>query len=152
LPPESTRRQSPAEGYAGRVDPLDPPSSSFKTRTGLRRIAAATLCSINGLRAAWRHEAAFRQEVVAGILLVPIALWLAPGALQAAAMIGVIALVWIVELLNSAIETVADSVSLEWHPLIGRAKDIGSAAVMISLLLAAGVWAVILWPVLVGTG
>ena len=107
-------------------------------------------CSINGLSAAWRHEASFRQEVVLGVLLVPVAAWLAPTSLQAAAMIGTIALVWLVELLNSAIETVADAVSVEWHPLIGRAKDIGSAAVLISLMLAAGVWLAVLWPVLAG--
>jgi diacylglycerol kinase (ATP) len=128
------------------------PAPSFKSRGGLKRLIGATACSINGLAAAWRHEASFRQEVVLGVLLVPIAAWLAPTGIQAAALIAAIAFVWLVELLNSAIETVADSVSLEWNPLIGRAKDIGSAAVLISLMLAVGVWLAVLWPVLAGRG
>lgn len=107
---------------------------------------------MKGLVAAWRHEASFRQEVIVGILLVPLAAWLAPTAVQAMVLIGAIIFVWVVELVNSAIEALADAVSLELHPLIGRAKDIGSAAVMLSLLLAAGVWLVVLWPVLTGRG
>jgi diacylglycerol kinase (ATP) len=128
------------------------PASSFKSRGGLKRLVTATACSMKGLVAAWRHEASFRQEVIVGILLVPLAAWLAPTAVQAMVLIGAIIFVWVVELVNSAIEALADAVSLELHPLIGRAKDIGSAAVMLSLLLAAGVWLVVLWPVLTGRG
>lgn len=123
--------------------PADPP---FKSRGGLRRIAHAAGYSWAGLRAAWRHEAAFRQELAVGVPLVLLALVLAPGRWQALAMIASIVLVWIVELLNSAIEWLADAISVERHPMLGRAKDLGSAAVMLSLVLAAGVWGVALWP------
>jgi diacylglycerol kinase (ATP) len=75
-----------------------------------------------------------------------LACWIAPGRWQALAMVGSIVLVWIVELLNSAVEALADALSIEHHPLLGRAKDLGSAAVMLSLLLAGGTWAVALWP------
>ena len=124
--------------------------SSFKSRGYFRRLLAAASYSSSGLAAAWRHEASFRFEVVLGLLLVPVAAWLAPTTLQALVLVGAIVFVWLVELVNSAIETLADAVSLESHPLIGRAKDIGSAAVLLSLLLAAGVWLAVLWPVLTG--
>jgi diacylglycerol kinase (ATP) len=126
------------------------PASPFKSRSGLKRLRAAAAFSMKGLGAAWRHEASFRQEVMVGIVLAPVAAWLAPTTLQALALMGAIVFVWLVELLNSAIETVADAVSTERHPLIGRAKDIGSAAVLLSLLLAVGVWLAVLWPVLTG--
>jgi diacylglycerol kinase (ATP) len=126
--------------------------SRFKSRGGFRRLAAATSYSLQGLAAAWRHEASFRLEVLLGLLLVPMALWLAPSALQALVLIGTILFVWLVELLNSAIENLADAVTIERNPLIGRAKDIGSAAVLLSLVLAAGVWLAILWPVFAGHG
>lgn len=122
------------------------PVSSFKSKGGFKRLAAATSYSMKGFAAAWRHEASFRQEIVAGLLLVPVAAWLAPSPVHALAMIGAIVFVWLVELLNSAIEALADAVSLESHPLIGRAKDLGSAAVLLSLVLAAGVWLAMLWP------
>ena len=111
------------------------PVSGFKSRGGFKRLAAA-----------WKNEASFRLEVVLGVLLVPIAAWLAPTLLQAMILVGAIVFVWLVELVNSAIEALADAVSIERHPLIGRAKDIGSAAVLLSLLLAAGVWLAVLWP------
>jgi len=126
--------------------------SSFKSRGGFRRLAAATSYSLQGLAAAWRHEASFRLEVVLGLLLVPLAFWLAPTVAQALLLVGAIVFVWLVELVNSAIETLADAVSAERHPLIGRAKDIGSAAVLLSLVLAAGVWLAVLWPGLAGRG
>jgi diacylglycerol kinase (ATP) len=126
--------------------------SSFKSRGGFKRLAAATSYSLQGLAAAWRHEASFRLEVLLGLLLVPIALWLAPSPLQALVLIGTILFVWLVELLNSAIETLADAITIERNPLIGRAKDIGSAAVLLSLVLAAGVWLAILWPKFTGHG
>ena len=122
------------------------PTSSFKSKGGFKRLANATSYSMKGFAAAWRHEASFRQEIVAGLLLMPVAIWLAQSLPQALAMIGAIVFVWLVELLNSAIEAVADAVSLEDHPLIGRAKDLGSAAVLLSLLLAAAVWVAVLWP------
>ena len=122
------------------------PVSGFKSRGGFKRLAAATSYSLNGLAAAWKNEASFRLEVVLGALLVPIAAWLAPTLLQAMILVGAIVFVWLVELVNSAIEALADAVSIERHPLIGRAKDIGSAAVLLSLLLAAGVWLAVLWP------
>ena len=125
-------------------------ASSFKSRGYFRRLLAATSYSFSGLAAAWRHEASFRFEVVVGLLLVPVAAWLAPTIMQALVLVGSVVFVWLVELLNSAIETLADAVSLEHHPLIGRAKDIGSAAVMLSLVLAAGVWLAVLWPVVTG--
>ena len=122
------------------------PVSGFKSRGGFKRLAAATSYSLNGLAAAWKNEASFRLEVVLGVLLVPIAAWLAPTLLQAMILVGAIVFVWLVELVNSAIEALADAVSIERHPLIGRAKDIGSAAVLLSLLLAAGAWLAVLWP------
>jgi diacylglycerol kinase (ATP) len=125
-------------------------ASTFKSRGYFRRLGAATAYSLNGLAAAWRHEASFRFEVVLGLLLVPVAAWLAPTFLQALVLVGAIVFVWLVELVNSAIETLADAVSIERHPLIGRAKDIGSAAVLLSLVLATGVWLAVLWPVFTG--
>jgi diacylglycerol kinase (ATP) len=102
--------------------------------------------SLAGLRAAVRHESAFRQELALGLPMLLLAVWLAPGRWQLLAMVGAVVLVWIVELLNSAVEAVADAVTLERNALLGRAKDFGSAAVMLSLIFAALVWAVVLWP------
>jgi diacylglycerol kinase (ATP) len=122
------------------------PSSPFKSRPGWRRVLAAAGYSWAGLKAAVRHEAAFRQELALGIPLLALAWWLAPGRWQALALTASVVLVWIVELLNSSIEALADTVSREAHPLIGRAKDLGSAAVMGSLLLCGLTWAVVFWP------
>ena len=127
--------------------PGEGPSSPFKSRSGWRRIVAAAGYSWAGLRAAVRHESAFRQELALGVPMIALGWWLAPGRWQALALTASIVLVWIVELLNSAVEALADSISVEHHPLIGRAKDLGSAAVMCSLLLAALTWAVVFWPV-----
>jgi diacylglycerol kinase (ATP) len=121
-------------------------TSGFKSRGGLRRIVQAASYSLAGLRAAVRHEAAFRQELAIGIPLLVAVPFVAPGRWQALAMAGSIVAVWVVELLNSAIEALADALSVERHPLLGRAKDLGSAAVMLSLVFAVGVWAVVLWP------
>jgi diacylglycerol kinase (ATP) len=120
--------------------------SPFKSSGGLRRIVRATGYSLAGLRTALRHEAAFRQELAVGIPLMVLTPFIAPGKWAALAMIGTILLVLIVELLNSGIESVADAVSTDQHPLLGRAKDLGSAAVMLSLTLAGLTWAVALWP------
>jgi len=123
-----------------------PAPSPFKSHSGLRRVWNACGYSLAGLKAAVRHESAFRQELALGLPMVLLALWLAPGRWQLLALIGSVVLVWIVELLNSGIEALADAVTLNRHPLLGRAKDLGSAAVMLSLAFAATVWLVVLWP------
>jgi diacylglycerol kinase (ATP) len=120
--------------------------SAFKSRGGLRRVFNAFSYSLAGLRAAIRHEAAFRQELALGLPMIVLALFIAPGRWEALAMIASVLLVWVVELLNSAVEALADAVTVDQHPLLGRAKDLGSAAVMICLMLAAATWAVALWP------
>ena len=123
-----------------------PSESPFKSRGGLARLLAATRYSLDGLRAAWSLEAAFRQELALCAVLVPIALWLPVSRLESLALVGALALLLIVELLNSALEAVVDRVGVERHPLSKRAKDIGSAAVMVALMLVATTWAVVLWP------
>lgn len=121
----------------------DPP---LKKLTGLARLVAAGRHSVDGLHAAWRGEAAFRQELAMCAVLVPIALWLPVSRLEALALVGVLALVLIVELLNSAVEAATDRVGPELHPLAKRAKDLGSAAVLVALGLAGATWTVVLWP------
>lgn len=108
--------------------------------TGLRRIVKAMEYSIQGLRAAWQHESAFRQESIAALVLVPCAFLLAETWVQAALLIAVCFLVLITELLNSAVEAAVDRVSPERHQLAGRAKDMGSAAVLLSILLMLSTW------------
>lgn len=119
--------------------------SPFKSKNGLRRIFAAFFYSMEGLRAAWRHEHAFRQELILALLGGGIALILPISAIEKFLLIGVLILVLIVELINSAIEAVVDRISFEHHPLSKNAKDFGSAAVLLTLLLASAAWAVILW-------
>ena len=111
--------------------------------TGIRRILRATKFSAQGLAQAWRHEAAFRQELVLVLLLVPVAVWLGQTALERAVLIGCCLIVLIVELINSAIEAAIDRHGDEHHELSGRAKDMGSAAVFVSLVLVAVVWGLI---------
>jgi len=111
--------------------------------TGIRRILRATKFSAQGLAQAWQHEAAFRQEVVLVLLLAPVAAWLGQTALERAVLIGCCLIVLIVELINSAIEAAIDRHGDEHHELSGRAKDMGSAAVFISLVLVAVVWGLI---------
>jgi len=101
-----------------------------------------------GLLAAWRDEAAFRQELGLCALLVPLALWLPLPPTERLMLIGSLVLVLIVELLNSAIEAAVDRMGVERHALSKKAKDLGSAAVMLALLLAAATWGVLLWPLL----
>ena len=120
--------------------------SAFKSLGGLRRIVDAGRYSWAGLRAAFRHEAAFRQELALGLPMLALVPFIAPGRWQGLLMALSIVGVWIVELINSALEALADAVSPEHHTLLGRAKDLGSAAVMLSLLSAGAVWAVVLWP------
>ncbi len=112
--------------------------------TGIKRIFRATGFSIQGLAAAWKHEAAFRQEVVLLIILVPVAFWLGETVLLQALLIGVCLLVLIVELFNSAIEAAIDRHGDEHHELSGRAKDVGSAAVMISLAIVLLTWGAVI--------
>lgn len=114
--------------------------SPHKGKTGLRRIWNAMFYSAEGLRAAYRHEDAFRQEVLLALLLIPLALFLPVSGVGKALMIASVLLVLIVELLNSAVEATVDRVSLEHHRLAKRAKDIGSAAVMISLVNVVVIW------------
>ncbi len=112
---------------------------------GLRRLLRATRFSCQGLRAAVRHEAAFRQELLASLALVPLALWLGEGSLEKALLLASWLLVPLVELLNSAIEAVVDRIGDERHELSGRAKDLGSAAVLMALVNAAVVWGLLLF-------
>jgi diacylglycerol kinase (ATP) len=117
--------------------------SPYKGETGLRRVLSATRNSIAGLREALRHEDAFRQELILATLLIPAALWIGTTGVQKALLIGSVLLVLIVELLNSAVEATVDRISFENHRLAKRAKDIGSAAVMLTLLNAALIWGLI---------
>lgn len=119
--------------------------SPFKGSTGLQRLLNATGYSLSGLRSAWRHEDAFRQEVLLAALLVPLAMFIGPTGTGKALMVFSVLLVMVVELLNSAIEATVDRISLENHRLAKRAKDIGSAAVMISLLNMTVIWLLVLW-------
>ncbi len=119
--------------------------SPHKGKTGLRRVWNALFYSIEGLRAAYRHEDAFRQEVLLAVLLIPLALFLPASGLGKALMTASVLLVLIVELLNSAVEATVDRVSLENHRLAKRAKDIGSAAVMMSLANVVVVWLLVLF-------
>jgi diacylglycerol kinase (ATP) len=116
-----------------------------KQNTGIRRIVNATFFSIAGLRAAWRNEAAFRQECALAVVLTPTAFWLGQTAVERSLLIGTVWLVLIVELLNSAVEATVDRVGMDHHKLSGRAKDLGSAGVFVSLLLTLLVWVMIGW-------
>jgi len=114
--------------------------------TGLTRIIKAAGYSWQGLRAAWQHEAAFRQELVAAVIAVAVACWLDVDTVTRVLLIGSVVLVIIVEILNSGLEAVVDRIGSEHHPLAGRAKDMGSAAVLLTILLALFVWLMLLWP------
>ncbi|MWV17195.1 diacylglycerol kinase [Pseudomonas sp. L-22-4S-12] len=118
--------------------------SPFKGQTGLKRILNAAGYSLDGLRAAFTGEAAFRQLVLLNVVLVPLAFWLEVSPVERALMIAVGLLSLIVELFNSAVEAAIDRISLDRHPLSKNAKDMGSAAQFVSLSLIAVVWAVIL--------
>ena len=118
--------------------------SPYKGKTGLRRLWNAFGYSLAGFRAAYKHEDAFRQEAHLAIVLIPLAIWLPVSFIGKALMIASVLLVVIVELLNSAIEAAVDRISLENHDLAKRAKDIGSAAVLLSLINVAVVWGLLL--------
>jgi diacylglycerol kinase (ATP) len=113
--------------------------------TGVRRVIRATFFSVAGLRAAWLHEAAFRQECAAAVILLPAAFWLGRSAVETGLLAGSCLLVLIVELVNSAIEATVDRIGTEKHMLAARAKDLGSAAVLVSLVLVALIWGLIVW-------
>lgn len=121
------------------------PVSEFKSKSGLKRIFSALFYSLDGLQAAWRNEHAFRQELALFAVGTAVALALRISAFEKLLLIGVLVLILIVELINSALEAVVDRVSLERHPLSKNAKDFGSAAVLLACLLAAAAWAVVLF-------
>lgn len=118
--------------------------SPHKGATGLKRLANATRYSFAGLAAAARHEDAFRQELLLAAVLVPLGLWLGESGVERALLVGSVLMVLVVELLNSAVEATVDRVSLDDHNLAKRAKDLGSAAVMVALACTAAVWLLVL--------
>jgi diacylglycerol kinase (ATP) len=120
--------------------------SPFKGKTGLQRVINATRYSLEGFAAAARHEDAFRQELMLAAVLVPLGLWLGNDGVERALLAASVLLVLVVELLNSAVEATVDRVSLDDHRLAKRAKDLGSAAVMMALVTVAAVWLLVLLP------
>ena len=133
------RRQRADASAAFPQDPMN------KQNTGFKRIVNATFFSLAGLRAAWRNEAAFRQESLLALVLTPTGLWLGQNAVERSLLIGTVWLVLIVELLNTAVESTVDRVGTDHHKLSGQAKDLGSAGVFVSLLLTLVVWGMIAW-------
>lgn len=132
----------PATSHQPRATPSG--ESPHKGKPGLVRIRNALFYSLAGLAAAFRHEAAFRLEVLLAAILIPLALLLPVSGLGKALLIAAVLLTLIVELANAAVEAVVDRISLENHPLAKRAKDIGSAAVFVSLINLAAVWLLVL--------
>src|SRR4051794_2628172 len=124
---------------------MDHPISEFKSKSGLKRIASAMRYSVDGFRAAWRTEHAFRQEMLFVVIGTAVALGLKISAFEKLVLIAVLVLVLIVELINSALEAVVDRISLERHPLSKNAKDFGSAAVALAIGIAVASWAVVLF-------
>jgi len=120
--------------------------SPFKGKTGVARIVQACFNSLSGFADAWKHESAFRQEILLACVMIPAALALPVTPVERALLIAVVLLVLIVELLNSSVEAAIDRISFEHHSLSKRAKDIGSAAVFVSLCLTVLVWLVVLLP------
>ena len=116
------------------------PANPQKARTGINRVWHAAGYSVEGLRAGW-NEKAFRQEAIAAMVLIPASLWLGQSWVEVALLAGSVVIVMIVELLNTGIETAIDRIGPEWHDLSKRAKDMGSAAVLLALLLCMGMWA-----------
>ena len=119
--------------------------SPFKGQTGLKRILNASGYSLDGLRAAFTGEAAFRQLVLLNVILIPLSFFLNVSRVERAVLIAVCLLALIVELLNSAVEAAIDRISLELHPLSKNAKDMGSAAQCVALIMIAATWAIILF-------
>lgn len=113
--------------------------------TGLTHFFKAAGYSMQGLKSAVKYEAAFRQELVAAVILLPLAFWLGKSKLEIALMVGSVLVVLVVELLNSGLEAIVDRVGKEYHELSGRAKDLGSAAVFLSVVNCVVVWLIILF-------
>jgi diacylglycerol kinase (ATP) len=120
-------------------------ANNTKKNTGLRRLLKATGYSWQGFVAAWRSEAAFRQELLLTAVLIPLGIWLGRSGVERALLAGSCLVVLLSELLNSAIEAIVDRQGEEYHPLAGAAKDMGSSAVFVSLLLLALTWLLLLW-------
>ena len=119
--------------------------SPYKGKTGISRIIKAFGYSAQGCISAWKYEDAFRMEVAVAMIAIPLALWLPVGNIRKALLVSSILLVMIVELVNSAIEATVDRISLDNHELAKRAKDIGSFAVLMSLINAAVIWVLVIW-------
>jgi diacylglycerol kinase (ATP) len=134
---------------AARVKPKPPDGPiigrMLESATDIGRIRRAGQYSLSGLRAALSTEAAFRQELIVALVLAPLGVWLGRSGIERTLLVGSLVLVLIVELLNSAVESVVDRVGLERHVLSGRAKDMGSAAVLLAILLVVMTWGFILW-------
>lgn len=122
----------------------DPAVNPQKGRKGLERVFHATLISLQGLRAGW-GEPAFRQEAILALMLIPAAFWVGRTWVEIALLGATVVLVLIVELLNTAVEAAIDRIGPEWHDLSKRAKDMGSAAVLLSLLLCSATWMAAIW-------
>jgi diacylglycerol kinase (ATP) len=124
---------------------VSPQESPHKGKTGIKRVWNAFFYSLEGFGAAWKHEDAFRQETLLALVFIPLALYFGGTAIGRALMIASVLLVLIVELINSAIEATVDRISLENHHLAKRAKDIGSAAVLVALINVLAVWGLVLF-------
>ena len=124
--------------------PAPEATNAQKSRRGLVRMWHAFRYSLDGLRAGWQ-ETAFRQEALASMVMVPAAFWLGRSWIEVSVLAGTVLLVMIVELLNTGVESAIDRFGPEWHELSKRAKDMGSAAVLLSLLLCTGTWIAALW-------
>jgi len=118
---------------------------AYSGNTGLTRIIKATVYSWQGLKAAYQHEQAFRQELLLAVILIPVGFLLGNGGIEKALLIGSVLLVLLVEILNSAIEAVVDRCGTEMHTLSGRAKDMGSAAVLLALVMLATTWVLVIF-------
>ena len=125
-------------------DATSPEVNPQKSRKGLNRILHAGSYSIQGLLAGWQ-ETAFRQEAIAAMVMVPLGFWLGTHWIEISLLVGSVVLVMVVELLNTGIESAIDRIGPEWHDLSKRAKDMGSAAVLLSLLLCCGIWLAAIW-------
>lgn len=118
--------------------------TTYYSEKGLKRFINAIFFSMAGFKATWKHEEAFRQEVIVFFISIPLAIWLGKSNIEIILLIASVGIVMVVELLNSAIEAVVDRVGVEYHELAGRAKDIGSAAVFMSIFLSVMTWFLIL--------
>jgi len=146
-PQSSSSEPPPPQPAQQKMQPMpEQPISQFKSTSGFKRIFSALFYSFDGLRSAWKNEHAFRQELMVVIPGIIIAFFLPVSPLQKLLLIAVLVWIIIIELINSAIEAVVDRVSLERNPLSKNAKDFGSAAVLLTSILAVATWGVILYP------